>query len=87
MTTQNNNATEGSADYIAEKTATLVMSKISELLLDEKFVAEFFAVWGTKIDSTLGRGLRRLGFYVLVVAVGVALLKLGFVEKLLTWKL
>ena len=75
------------ANYVAEKTAELVMKKIYGLLLDEKFVSEFFSVWGTKIDSTLGRGLRRLGFYVLVIAVGLAVIKLGLVEKLLTWKL
>ena len=70
------------ADYMAEKTAMIVVSQLRVVLLDEKFADSFFDVWGGKIDRTIGRGLRRLGFYVLVIAVGLAAVKFGLTEKL-----
>ena len=69
------------ADYIAERAASIVVEKMREVLLDEKFADNFFDIWGGKIDRTIGRGLRRLGFYVLVIAVGLAAVKFGLTEK------
>jgi hypothetical protein len=72
------------ADYIAEKSAVIVIDRLRGVLLDEKFADNFFDIWGGKIDRTIGRGLRRLGFYVLVIMVGLAAVKFGFTEKLLS---
>lgn len=72
------------ADYISERTATIVVDRLQDVLLDEDFADKFFGVWGGKIDRTIGRGLRRLGFYVLIIMVGLAAVKFGLVHKFIS---
>ena len=70
---------------IAEHIANTVMARILDAVQSEELADRVIDTWGAKIDRTIGRGLRRLGFYVLIGLVGIGALKFGLTEKL--WSL
>lgn len=67
---------------VAEYVAQAVMARVLAAIQSDEVADKVISVWGAKIDQTIGRGLRRLGFYVLMMLLGIASLKLGILEKL-----
>lgn len=67
---------------IAEFVAQAVMDRILQAIQSEEVADKVLDVWGDKIDRTIGRGLRRLGFYVLIAFIGIASMKLGLLDKI-----
>jgi len=67
---------------VAEFVAQAVMSRILHAIQSEEVADKVLDVWGSKIDRTIGRGLRRLGVYVLIALIGIASVKLGLLEKI-----
>lgn len=66
---------------IAEHIAQTVIARLIDAMQSEEVADRVLGVWGGKLDRTIGRGLRRLGFYVLVIAIGIASIKIGLWEK------
>lgn len=67
---------------VAEYVAQTVIARLLDAVQDPDTVNRIMGVWGGEIDRTIGRGLRRLGFYVLIGLVGIASVKLGLLDKL-----
>lgn len=70
---------------VAEHIAQSVVARILEAAKNKETASGIMEVWGGEIDRTLGRGLRRLGFYVVVALMGIASAKLGLLDKV--WSL
>lgn len=68
--------TEGDAEAIAEHMTT----KLIDRLADEKTVDRIMAAWSGHIDRCIGRGLRRMGLYVLIFAMGLGAIKLDLIK-------
>lgn len=66
---------------IAEHIAQTVVARLMDAVQSEETADRVLSVWGGKLDRTIGRGLRRLGFYVLVIVIGIASIKIGLWEK------
>lgn len=66
----------------ADATAQTVVDRLLSAVKDPKTAEEVLGVWSGEIDRTIGRGLRRLGFYVLLAVIGIASAKLGLLDKL-----
>ena len=73
------------ADHIAELTAQLVLDRLLTAVQSDDIASRVIDTWGGKIDRTIGRGLRRLGFYVLIGLIGIGAFKLGLTEKFLNF--
>lgn len=71
------------ANHIAELAAQTTVARMMELAKDKKFAADVMETWGGEVDRTIGRGLRRLGFYVLMLIVAAASAKLGLMDKII----
>lgn len=67
---------------LAEHVAQTVVARVLDVVQDKATAAKIMDVWGGEIDKTLGRGLRRLLFYVVILVGGVAAAKLGVMDKL-----
>lgn len=67
---------------IAELVAQTVVARLLTALQSEDVAAGVLDTWGSQIDRMVGRGLRRLGFYVVVALIGIASVKLGLGAKL-----
>lgn len=67
-------------NFSAEQVAEALVQKIK----DPKTAQEIMDVWGGRVDQQLGRGIRRVGWYLMLTFMGVGAVKLGLVEKLLT---
>ena len=67
---------------IAEHVAQTVVARMLDALQDEATAARVMDVWGGAIDRTIGRGLRRAMWYVLIALVGLAAAKFGWWDKL-----
>lgn len=65
-------------NFSAEEVASAIIDKIK----DPKTAEEVMAVWGGQIDQQLGRGMRRLGLYVILGLLSAGAVKLGLLEKL-----
>lgn len=72
-------------EMTSARTAVIVVDKILAATLNEDFVDKIFDIWGGKIDKTIGRGLRRLGFYMVIAVIGIAAVKFGLTEKILSF--
>jgi len=70
--------TEADAEAIAEH----MTAKLIERLSDKETVEQITDAWSGYVDRHIGRGLRRLGLYVVVAAIGVAALKLDVLKFL-----
>lgn len=70
------------SDADAECIATHMVNQLVDRLSDENTAERISNVWGGYIDRTLGRGLRRVGLYVIVLLMGVAMAKMGLPIKL-----
>jgi lactate dehydrogenase-like 2-hydroxyacid dehydrogenase len=68
---------------IAEHIAQTVIARAIDALKDKELAAKVMDVWGGEIDRTIGRGLRRLGFYVVIALIGIASAKLGLLDLVL----
>lgn len=69
---------------IAEYVAQTVMTRILSAVQSEEVADKVIDTWGAKIDRTIGRALRRLGFYVIVAVLGIASIKFGLTERLVS---
>lgn len=67
---------------IAENIAQVVMSRILDAVQNDEVAEKVIEVWGGKIDRTIGRGLRRLGFYVVIGLIAIGAMKLGLLDKI-----
>lgn len=67
---------------IADHIAAAVVARILDAVQNEEVAEKVMTVWGGKVDQTIGRGLRRLGFYVVVLAVGIAALRLNVLDRI-----
>jgi hypothetical protein len=65
---------------IAEVIAQTVVSRIIEASQDKDMARKVMDIWGGEIDRTIGRGLRRLGFYVFIALIGIASAKIGVMD-------
>lgn len=72
-------------DKMASVIANLVVDRLVLSLQDETIVDKVIDVWGAKLDRTIGRGLRRLGFYILITIIIISTVKLGLFEKFLSF--
>lgn len=71
------------ANHIAQMAAAETVARVMDLAKDKKFAADVMETWGGEVDRTIGRGLRRLGFYALMLILAAASAKLGLIDKLL----
>lgn len=58
-----------------------ITDKLIERATDPKVVQQITDAWGGYIDRALGRGLRRVGLYVVVGLLGVGAVKLDLLAK------
>jgi F0F1-type ATP synthase delta subunit len=72
-------------EKLARKIAVYTVEELIISVQNEVIVGKIVDVWASKIDRTIGRGLRRLGFYLLITFVVIGLLKLGLVEKFISF--
>lgn len=69
--------TDDDAEAIADRMTERFIARLS----DPKTVEDISTAWGAHIDRILGRGLRRLGAWVLMVLIGIAALKFDLLAK------
>lgn len=67
---------------IAELTAQTVVARLLDAATDKETAAKVMEVWSGEIDRTIGRGLRRAMWYVMVALVGIGAAKFGLLDKL-----
>lgn len=77
MPPPNRALTDDDAEAIADRMSDKLIARLS----DPKTVDEISTAWGAHIDRILGRGLRRLGAWVLMVLIGIAALKFDLLAK------
>lgn len=73
--------TRAITDDDAQAIADHMTDKLIDRLSDPKTVDQISGAWGDHIDRVLGRGLRRLGAWVLMVLIGIAALKFDLLAK------
>jgi hypothetical protein len=66
---------------MAEYVAQAVVARILSAVQDDEVAGRVMDVWGGKLDRTIGRGLRRLGFYVVCLAIAAGAVKFGLIDK------
>lgn len=67
---------------IADHVAHTVVARILDVVQDKETAAKIMDVWGGEVDRTIGRGLRRALWYLLLALAGIASVKFGLTEKL-----
>ena len=72
------------ADYVAEQAAQITVARLLDALRDDSFADDMVKTWGGAFDRTLGRGLRRFVFYILLAVVAMAGAKMGLWDKFLS---
>lgn len=65
----------------AEAIAQHVSSKLIESLSDEAVAQRVIVVWSRHLDQQIGKGVRRLLFYLGLALLGVAAFKLEIMSK------
>lgn len=70
-------------DADAEAVADHMTTKLIDRLSDAKTVERISDAWGGHIDRALGKGLRRLGLYVVIAVLSLGAVKFELVSKLL----
>jgi hypothetical protein len=70
-------------DADAEAVADHMTDKLIARLSDAKTVEQISEAWGSHIDRALGKGLRRIGLYVVIGLLSIGAVKLDLVSKLL----
>ena len=66
---------------MAEYVAQAVVARILSAVQDDEVAGRVMDVWGGKLDRTIGQGLRRLGFYVVCLAIAAGAVKFGLIDK------
>lgn len=66
---------------LAEHTADIVVERIFKALQSDEIAGKVMETWGGKVDQVIGRGLRRLGLYLIMLIIGVGAMKFGLWEK------
>ena len=72
------------SDHDIRKIAIVVSEVLVTKLSDEKTVEHITSVWGKYLDQMIGRGFRRVGWTVFIIALGFAAVKFDVFKKLLT---
>lgn len=70
-------------DADAEAVADHMTNKLIDRLSDDKTVERIATAWGGYIDRSLGKGLRRLGLYVLLALLLLGAVKFDLLSKLI----
>ena len=66
---------------IAEAVGHVVVARVLDLVQNEEVAEKVMNVWGASMDRMIGRGMRRLAFYVLLGVFALGAAKLGLWEK------
>lgn len=74
FTHSHRNLTDADVDAMADA--------LVQRLADRRTVEALTDAWGQQVDRALGRGLRRIGAWVLMLLLGVAALKFDLLAKL-----
>lgn len=69
---------------LADSVAKHVIARLLVMLQDKDTASKIMDVWGGEIDRTIGRGLRRALWYLLLVLAAIASLKIGLLERVLS---
>jgi len=74
-------------DAIAQRQAQLVVEHFIKALSDESVVNKVASVWSGELDKVIGRGIRRVAWWVVTLILAVGAMKLGdpimFLKKFL----
>lgn len=70
--------TDGDAEAIANHMTDKLIARMS----DPSTVEQISDAWGGHIDRALGKGLRRLGLYVVIAVLSIAAVKLELLGRL-----
>lgn len=68
---------------MADHVASAVVARLLDVMQDKDTAARIMDVWGGEVDRTIGRGLRRALWYLLLALAGIASAKLGLWDKLI----
>lgn len=74
---------DADAQLIAEHLAEQLAAQLVTRLGDERTAERLVNVWGGYVDRQLGRGLRRLAMYAVMVLLGLGALKFDWFSRLL----
>lgn len=69
---------------VAELIAQTVIARLIETAQDRETASKIMGVWGEEVDRTIGKGLRRALWYLFLAFAGLAAMKFGLVEKVLS---
>lgn len=69
---------------IANHIAQSVIAGLLDAAQNREVASKILGVWGEEVDRTIGKGLRRALWYLFLALAGIAAMKFGLVEKLLT---
>lgn len=70
---------------ISEATAQAVTARLIDAMDNDETVDRIVSRWSGSMDRTIGRGLRRALWYVLIALGGIAATKLGMWDKLVAF--
>ena len=70
---------------MAEHVASTVVSRLIDAVQDKETASRVMEIWGGEIDRTIGRGLRRAMWYLLLGLAAIAATKFGLWDKVIGW--